>query len=94
MNIEHKLSGKNGLFYINESGNRIGELIYSLEGADDSVMLIKHVEVKPELRGQGIGNKLVKEAADHSRREGLKVRPLCYFARVSMRSDDYKDVLA
>ncbi len=92
MNIQHKLSGNDGLFFIKEENSVIAELIYSMEG--DKLMLIKHVEVNPELRGQGIGNSMVKEAARHAREKGIKIRPLCYFAKVSMRGDEYKDVLA
>lgn len=92
MNIQHKLTGSDGLFFIKEENSVIAELIYSMEG--EELMLVKHVEVEPELRGKGIGNSLVREAANYAREKGIKIRPLCYFAKVSMRSDEYKDVLA
>ena len=51
----------------------------------DGVMLITHTEVAPRLEGQGIAGKLVQAALDHARAAGLKVRPLCSYARHYMR---------
>ena len=49
------------------------------------VMTITHTEVAPRLEGRGIAGALVQAALDHARAAGLKVRPLCSFARAYMR---------
>ena len=51
----------------------------------DGVMAITHTEVAPALEGRGIAGALVQAALDHARSAGLKVRPLCSFARAYMR---------
>lgn len=51
----------------------------------DGVMAITHTEVAPPLEGRGIAGQLVQAALDHARAHGLKVRPLCSYARVYMR---------
>ena len=48
---------------------------------DDDVMRFTHTEVPEELKGQGIGRRLVADALDDVRRRGLKVVPLCAFVR-------------
>lgn len=47
----------------------------------DGVMAITHTEVAPELGGRGIAGALMKAALDHASTHGLKVRPLCSYAR-------------
>jgi uncharacterized protein len=51
----------------------------------DGVMTITHTEVAPQLEGRGIAAALTRAALDHARATGLKVRPLCSYARVYMR---------
>jgi predicted GNAT family acetyltransferase len=51
----------------------------------DGVMTITHTEVAPRLEGRGIASALVQAALDHAAATGLKVAPLCSFARAYMR---------
>lgn len=51
----------------------------------DGVMTITHTEVPPALEGRGIAGALVQALLDHARAEGLKVSPLCSYARTYMR---------
>ena len=51
----------------------------------DGVMLITHTEVAPRLQGRGIAGALVQAALDHAGARGLKVNPLCSYARVYMQ---------
>ncbi len=55
---------------------------YRLQG---DVMLITHTEVAPRLQGRGIAAALVQAALDHAREQGLKVNPLCSYARAHMQ---------
>jgi predicted GNAT family acetyltransferase len=55
---------------------------YRLAG---DVMAIVHTEVAPSLQGRGIAGALVRAALDYAGKNGLKVRPLCSYARVYMQ---------
>ena len=52
----------------------------------DGVMELTHTEVAPAVEGRGIGGDLIQAALDHARAHGLKVRPLCAFARHYMQA--------
>ena len=61
----------------------------------DGVMLITHTGVPPRLQGRGIAAVLVQAALAHARAQGLKVNPLCSYARVYMqRHPPTQDLLA
>jgi len=51
----------------------------------DGVMAITHTEVAPRLQGRGIAAALVQALLDHAQAHGLKVLPLCSYARAYMR---------
>ena len=51
----------------------------------NGVLAITHTEVPPPLEGRGIAGELVQAVLDHARANGLKVRPLCSYARAYMR---------
>lgn len=55
---------------------------YRLEGG---VMSISYTGVPPPLEGRGIAAELVQAVLDHAQANGLKVRPLCSYARAYMR---------
>lgn len=45
------------------------------------VLNILHTEVPKELEGRGIGSALIRGVLDAARAEGLKVNPVCPFAK-------------
>ena len=51
----------------------------------DGVMAVTHTEVPPALQGRGIAGALVQALLDHAGANGLKVRPLCSYARAYVR---------
>ena len=51
----------------------------------NGVMAITHTEVDPQLEGRGIAGALVQAALAHAREHGLKVNPLCSYARAYMQ---------
>ena len=55
---------------------------YRLSGG---VMSVTHTEVPAALQGRGIAAALVQALLDHAGAQGLKVRPLCSYARAYMR---------
>lgn len=62
---------------------------------DGDLMVIFHTEVPRGLRGQGIGDKLVRVVLDEVRHRKLKVVPLCWFVREFVgRNPEYGDVIS
>ena len=92
MVIQHKESGKRGMFYIKEDDDIIAEIVYGSGG--DNVIIIEHTEVDDRLKGQNIGFELVHKTVEHARSHGLKIIPACVFAKaVFDKRADFKDVL-
>jgi predicted GNAT family acetyltransferase len=84
-------SGRRGTFDLTVSGNPSGFLSYSL---DDEMIVIDYVQVDPSLRGQGMGEKLVRAAVLWARESKRKIFPLCSYSRAVMtRTVEYHDVL-
>lgn len=92
MDIKLDESQSKGSFYIEENGNRLAEMTFSKAG--DRMIIIDHTEVSDALRGTGAGLKLVAAGVDFARKNGLKIIPLCPFAKsVFDRKPEYRDVL-
>jgi predicted GNAT family acetyltransferase len=92
MDIKLDQSQSKGSFYIEENGNRLAEMTFSKAG--DRMIIIDHTEVSDALRGTGAGLKLVAAGIDFARKNGLKIIPLCPFAKsVFDRKPEYRDVL-
>jgi len=92
MQIQHEDNGKKGRFFINENGKDLAEIVYTW--ASPTVIIIHHTEVDPQLKGQGVGNKLVDEIVAWARKNNLKIDPLCPFANAVLRKkEEYHDVL-
>ncbi len=90
--IEHQQEGKNGTFYIEQQGNRIGESLYSMDGNEINIY---HTEVDGQFQGKHIGDQLIAGAVDYARKNNLKILPTCTFAQAEFRRHkDYDDVLA
>lgn len=51
----------------------------------NGVMTITHTGVPPRLEGRGIAGALVQAVLDHALSQGLKVTPLCSYARAYMQ---------
>ena len=81
-----------GSFYIEAGGERQAEMTFSMAGHD--TMIIDHTEVGDALRGKGAGLKLVMAAVEHARQNGIKIIPLCPFAKsVFDKKEEIRDVL-
>lgn len=69
------------------------EMTYSRAGT--SRIIMDHTEVPDALRGKGAGQALVKRAVEDARAEGIKIIPLCPFAKAQIgKHPDWQDVLA
>lgn len=92
MLIQNKKVGKKGMFFVEQEGNILAEMVYSMPS--DKKMIIEHTEVSDELKGQHVGNQLVATAVEYARTHDIKIVPLCTFANaVFKRKAEYADVL-
>jgi hypothetical protein len=79
MEILQKDDTKKGMFYVEQSGKILAEMTYVWVRTDR--FIIEHTEVDDSLGGKGIGKQLVSKAVDFAREKGVKIIPLCSFAR-------------
>ncbi|KAI6215079.1 hypothetical protein M3Y94_00342800 [Aphelenchoides besseyi] len=75
--IQH--SAKNMLFYMNLNGSKRAVLEY--RQLKDNVIDMYHTEVPKEMRGQGIAQKLAKEAFNFCKENQLKVVTSCPYVQ-------------
>jgi uncharacterized protein len=93
MLIQHKKVGTKGLFYVENNGNIMAEMVYTMPSPEK--MIIEHTEVSEELKGQNVGYQLVHTAVEYARTHNIKIIPLCPFAHaVFKKKPEYADVLA
>ena len=91
--IQHEETGKRGIFFIEENGERVAEMTYSR--ADEGVVVIDHTEVDDDLRGKGVGKSLVDASVTWARDNDIKIKATCPFATAQFNRDSsMHDVLA
>ena len=79
-------------FYVGEQDKRDAELHYDPIGK--GIIIVDHTFVSDRLRGQGVGQALVRRVVEFARKEGIKIMPLCPFTKSQFdRNKDYDDVL-
>ncbi|HEY0651780.1 MAG TPA: GNAT family N-acetyltransferase [Chryseosolibacter sp.] len=92
MDIKHDQTDSKGVFFIGEKNKPLAEMTYSKAGAE--TIIIDHTQVSDELKGKGAGKQLVTAAVDYARQNGIKIIPLCPFARsVFEKVTEFRDVL-
>ncbi len=73
-----------------DGDKEIGECTYS---QSDSMWIIDHTYVDENYRGQDIAAKLVDAVVDAAREEGVRIIPLCPYAKRRFEEDEkYADV--
>ena len=93
MNIQHETTESKGSFNVLVDGQKLASMTYSRAG--ESMIIIDHTEVSDQLRGQGVGKKLVAAAVDFARKHKIKILPLCPFAKaVFDKTEEFSDVLS
>jgi uncharacterized protein len=93
MHIQLEQSSSKGMFFVEEGGKKLAAMTFSKAG--DTLIIIDHTEVSDALKGKNVGKQLVAAAVDHARKNGLKILPLCTFAKsVFEKTADYHDVLS
>lgn len=84
--------GSNKFFVGQNENEPEAEIVFSQE---QNKMVIEHTFVSEKLRGQGVGQELVDEAARHARESDIKIESQCPYAKeVLEKNEKYQDVLA
>lgn len=82
---------KNGFFKVTIDGTEQGRMTFVYAGPDK--IIIDHTEVRPGNEGKGLGKKMVTAAVEMARTQGLKILPLCPFAKaVFDKTPEFNDV--
>lgn len=92
MQIQFETNGKKGAFFIEENGERLAAMEFTMAGTDK--MIIDHTDVDDRLRGQGAGRQLLNRLVEYVRENEIRVIPLCPFAKSVFQKDpSIRDVL-
>ena len=92
-NIQQKETDGKGMFYIEDDGEIIAELSYTLK--DNNIMTLDHTETDPKFSGEGLASGLVKHSVDYAKKKNLKIDPLCSYAATQFeRHEAYREVQA
>lgn len=83
---------KNGQFEALFDGHHAGLMTYTWAG--ENKFIIDHTEVEPAYNGKGIGKEMVMASVDFARKKGVKIIPLCPFAKATFQKiEEIRDVL-
>lgn len=83
--MAHEESGHRGAFFVEQDGKRVAEMTYSRANA--SLVIIDHTEVAANLRGQGVGRRLLDAAVSWARETHTRIRTTCTFAGAQFAKD-------
>ncbi len=90
--VQLKINDKNGVFYIDVDGTHQAMMTFVFAGEDK--IIIDHTEVKLGNEGKGFGKKMVTKSVEFAREKGIKIIPLCPFAKsVFDKTPEFRDVL-
>lgn len=92
MEIQQEDDGNKGIFFVEQNQQKIAQMTYVWAG--ETKIIIDHTEVDDSLGGKGVGKQMVDKAVEFARAKGIKIIPLCPFAKsVFDKVEEYKDVL-
>ena len=90
--VQLRIYDNKGAFYIEIEG--IQEAMMTFVYAGEDKIIIDHTEVNPGNEGKGFGKKMVTKAVEFAREKGIKILPLCPFAKsVFDKTPEFSDVL-
>ena len=79
--------GNKGKAYATKDGDTsLAEMTFSITGA--GMWIVDHTEVDESLRGQGVGRKMLDLIVEDARKEGIKILPLCPYAKSVFDKDE------
>ena len=71
-----------------------GEIVFARYARHGPMLVIPYVEAPPLLRGTGAADRLMRGVMEIARAEGLKVKPLCWYAAGWIqRHTEYHDLI-
>lgn len=92
MEIQKITEGQKGYFVALDGGTEAGRM-YITNAGDDKI-IIDHTEVNDAFRGQQVGKRILDEVVRFARENGIRIIPLCPFARsVFDKTEGIRDVL-
>ena len=90
--VQLRINDNKGAFYIEVNGKPEAMMTFVFAGEDK--IIIDHTEVNPGNEGKGFGKKMVNKAVEFAREKGIKILPLCPFAKsVFDKTSEFRDVL-
>jgi predicted GNAT family acetyltransferase len=90
--VKLEVNDKNGFFYIDIDGKTIAKMTFVFAGNDK--IIIDHTEVNEAYNGKGFGKMMVEKAVEYVREKGIKIIPLCPFAKkIIDKTPEFQDVL-
>lgn len=90
--VQLRINDNKGAFYIEVEGKQ--EAMMTFVFAGEAKIIIDHTEVNPGNEGKGFGKKMVTKAVEFAREKGIKILPLCPFAKsVFDKTPEFRDVL-
>ncbi|MDJ0628626.1 MAG: GNAT family N-acetyltransferase [Rhodobacter sp.] len=88
--IRREVQGAKGR-YVVEIDGQTADLTYSI--ASPTLVIADHTGVPDEIRGSGVGLRLVERLVADARAEGFRIVPLCPFVNAQRRRHpDWADV--
>ncbi len=92
MEIQQRDNSHKGAFFVQEGDEVLAEMTYVWTGTDR--IIIDHTSVDERLKGKGVGKQMVSQAVAFAREKGIKIVPLCPFAKsVFDKVKEFGDVL-
>jgi predicted GNAT family acetyltransferase len=69
------------------------QIVFARYRLEPGVLTLTHVEAPPNLRGSGAAGRLMGGVAERARADGVKVVPMCGYARLWLqRHPEYDDL--
>ena len=82
----------NNKFYLGDNEENIKAVVTYVDKCENTIIL-DHTFVSPELRGQNIGQQLIKKVVDFARENNKKIVPQCWFAEKEfIAHKEYEDI--
>lgn len=82
----HDKHDQGGTIFLLENNETAGEITYVWAGEDK--FIIDHTQTNEGFSGKGYGRMLVEKAIEFANAQGVKVLPLCPYARKVMEGDE------
>jgi predicted GNAT family acetyltransferase len=91
--ISHETTSQGGRWVTHSPDDKL-EAYMSYVNGGDGIIIIDHTIVPGELSGKGLAKTLLKEAISYMRKNNIKTKPTCSFAKSQLQKNhDWHDVL-